>query len=444
MSHVVIIGNGIAGVTTARHIRKRSNDRITIISSETDHFFSRTALMYIYMGHMKYEHTKPYEDHFWKKNKIDLKKAHVSQIDFKSKNLTLLGGDTMSYDKLVLAVGSKPNKFGWEGEHLEGVQGLYSYQDLESMEAKSKDLKRAVIVGGGLIGIEMAEMFLSRKIPVTFLVREHSFWSNVLPKEEAKMISNHIIAHHVDLRLETELDKIVDDGTGKVKGIITKEGEEIACGFVGLTVGVSPNIEFLKKSALETNKGILVNRYLETNIQDVFAVGDCVEMREPLPNRRSIEQVWYTGKIQGETLAYTLTGDRKEYNPGVWFNSAKFFDVEYQTYGWVWNKVKETEKTLFWKHPSKNICIRINYDKFTKAVLGFNVFGVRYRQEVCVKWIEEQRDIEYVLEHLSQANFDPEFFKQHEKEIINVYNEQNPGRELKLKRKKGLFSLRLT
>ncbi|MDP4664362.1 MAG: NAD(P)/FAD-dependent oxidoreductase, partial [Salibacteraceae bacterium] len=72
--HVVIIGNGIAGVTCARHIRKRSNAKITIISGETDHFFSRTALMYIYMGHMKYEHTKPYEDWFWEKNRIDLKR----------------------------------------------------------------------------------------------------------------------------------------------------------------------------------------------------------------------------------------------------------------------------------------------------------------------------------------------------------------------------------
>ena len=73
MQHIVIIGNGISGITTARHIRKKSDHRITVISAETDHFFSRTALMYIYMGHMKYEHTKPYEDWFWAKNRIELK-----------------------------------------------------------------------------------------------------------------------------------------------------------------------------------------------------------------------------------------------------------------------------------------------------------------------------------------------------------------------------------
>ena len=89
MEHIVIIGNGISGVTAARHIRKQCNHKITIISSETKHFFSRTALMYIYMGHMKYEHTKPYEDSFWKKNNIELIQGYVNNIDFDKKNLHL-------------------------------------------------------------------------------------------------------------------------------------------------------------------------------------------------------------------------------------------------------------------------------------------------------------------------------------------------------------------
>ena len=135
--HVVIIGNGIAGVTCARHIRKRSDAKITIISGETDHFFSRTALMYIYMGHMKYEHTKPYEDWFWEKNSIDLKRAWVKELKSESKQLVFTDGSTVHYDQLVIATGSKPNKFCWPGQNLKGVQGLYSYQDLELLEANT-------------------------------------------------------------------------------------------------------------------------------------------------------------------------------------------------------------------------------------------------------------------------------------------------------------------
>ncbi len=138
MRHIVIIGNGISGVTAARHIRKRSKDKITIISSETAHFFSRTALMYIYMGHMKYENTKPYEDWFWKKNRIELMQDFVERISTETKQIFLASKNIVSYDVLIVASGSKSNKFGWPGQDLEGVQGLYSYPDLEEMEKRTK------------------------------------------------------------------------------------------------------------------------------------------------------------------------------------------------------------------------------------------------------------------------------------------------------------------
>ena len=101
MEHIVIIGNGISGVKAARHIRKLSDKRITIISSETEYFFSRTALKYIYMGQMKFEHTQPYEKCFWKKNRIELKKGYVSTINHKDHQLVFANGETLNYDKLI-------------------------------------------------------------------------------------------------------------------------------------------------------------------------------------------------------------------------------------------------------------------------------------------------------------------------------------------------------
>ena len=428
MEHIVIIGNGISGVTTARHIRKLSDKKITIISAETEHFFSRTALMYVYMGHMKFEHTKPYEDWFWKKNRIDLKFGFVSSIETKSKTIYFENNDSLQYDKLVIATGSKSNKFGWPGQDLKGVQGLYHKQDLDNLEIyapNNKVCKRAVIVGGGLIGIELAEMLNTRNIPVTFLVRESSFWNGVLPKGESEMINRHIKNHHIDLRLSTNLKEIISDENGKVKSVIIEEtGEEITCDFVGLTAGVSPNIDFLKNSDIETNRGILVNRYLETNIKDVFAIGDCAEQREAIGNRRPIEAVWYTGRMMGETLAQTICGNKLEYKPGHWFNSAKFFDIEYQTYGWVFSKPKEGHQHFHWKHNDDTKCITIEFDSETNAFLGINTFGIRMRHEVFDKWLTEKRTIDYAVEHLVEANFDPEFYKHFEKEILSTYKNQ--------------------
>lgn len=421
MKHIVIIGNGISGITAARNIRKRSNHTITVISAETEYFFSRTALMYIFMGHMKYENTKPYEDWFWKKNKIELVKDYVEKVEPESKQLVLRSKGNLNYDILIIASGSKSNKFGWPGQDLKGVQGLYSFQDLELMEQNSKGIKHAVIVGGGLIGIEMAEMLLTRKIGVTILVRENEFWSNVLPIQEANLISRHVRSHQVDLRLNTELKEIQSDGNGKVKSIVTNKGETIECQFVGLTVGVSPNIHFLKNSDIETKRGVLVNEYLETNVPNVYALGDCVERKYDLPGRRNIEQVWYTGRMMGEVVAQTICGEKTKYEPGPWFNSAKFFDIEYQTYGNVWNELKSNEMEFYWEHVSGVKCVHVVWDKITNQFLGINTFGIRMRHECFDIWLREKRSIDFVIEHLAEANFDPEFFSRHEDEIVSEY-----------------------
>ncbi|WP_369997075.1 NAD(P)/FAD-dependent oxidoreductase [Winogradskyella sp.] len=431
MEHIVIIGNGISGVALARHIRKLLSDkRITIISAETDYFFSRTALMYIYMGHMTYEHTKPYEDWFWEKNRIELKKGYVNQVDTNNKTLHFAQGDKLTYDKLVIATGSKPNKFGWPGEDLKGVQGLYTKQDVDQLEIdapNNKVCKRAVIVGGGLIGIELAEMLNSRNIPVTFLVRESSFWNGVLPQGESEMINRHIKNHHIDLRLSTNLKEIKSDENGKVKSVVIEEtGEEIPCDLVGLTAGVSPNIDFLKGSEIETNKGVKVNKYLETNVEGVYAIGDCAEQQEPNENRRPIEAVWYTGRMMGEVLAQTICGNRMAYNPSHWFNSAKFMDIEYQTYGWVHGSKgrPDYEQHFHWKHKDDTKCITIAFNKETNEFLGINTFGIRMKHEVFDRWLTEKRDIDYVVKNLKQANFDPEFYDHYEKEILSAYSNE--------------------
>ncbi len=439
---IVILGNGISGITAARHIRKRSDHEIIVVSDESDVFFSRTALMYVYMGHLRLRDLYPYESWFWVKNRIQCVRARIERIDFEAKTLIGTTGQRIEYDRLILALGSQSNKFGWPGQDLDGVHGLYHLQDLEAMERHSAfeagATRRAVVVGGGLIGVEMAEMFHSRRIPVTFLVRETDFWNIVLPPEEAAMVSRHLLDDHgIDLRLDTELREIVDNGQGKCGAVVTSRGETIDCGFVGLTIGVHPNIGFLKNTPLETARGILVDEYLETNLPGVYAVGDCAELRRPRPGRDAIEAVWYTGRRMGEAVARTLTGQRTPYDPGIWFNSAKFFDIEYQVYGDVPAVSPGDQATLYWEHPDDQKSIRLNYDASTGRILGFNLMGVRYRHEVCERWLRTGAHVEEVLQHLGLANFDPEFCPQHESELVDRYNQQT-GKTLRLRQKRGL------
>ena len=422
---IVIIGNGISGVTVARNIRKNSNESIIIISSESEYFFSRTSLMYVFMGHMKFEHLEPYEPHFWKKNRIDLVFGHVDSINDIDKKLNLKNGETISFDKLIIASGSIPNKFGWKGQDADGVCGMYSKQDLEYIEERASATKKAVIVGGGLIGIEMAEMFLSRNIEVHFLIRDPLFWGNILPEQDAKLIMNHFEKHHgLHMIYEDELDEIKTDSNNKVIGVSTKKGNTIDCQFVGLTVGVSPNVDFIKSSSIEINRGVLINTYFETSVKDIYAIGDCAEFTKPIEGRKSLEQVWYTGKIMGKSLADTLTGSRTEYNPGHWFNSAKFFEIEYQTYGVVLNQLTEGQEEFVYQHPKEEILLHFVFEKESRKFIGINNFGIRMRHQVFNTWLLNGVSIEEVLTDLKSANFDPEFYTKYEEEIVFQFNQQ--------------------
>ncbi|CAM2066858.1 FAD-dependent oxidoreductase [Sulfidibacter corallicola] len=440
MGGIVIIGNGIAGTTVARHVRKQSDRPVTMISSESRHFYSRPALMYVYMGHMKLDHLKPYEDWFWRKNDIELVFDYVRRIDPEEKRLFLANSPPIAYDKLVIATGSKSNYFGWPGQHLAGVQGLYNLQDLELMERNTRDIRSGVIVGGGLIGVEMAEMLRTRHIDVTFLVREDRYWGNILRSEEGAFIGRHLKQHHVDLRLETELKEILGDASGRVRAVVTHRGEEIPCQFVGLTAGVSPNLDLVRDSTIDTGRGVRVNTFLETSAPDIYACGDCAEICEREGERGRVEPLWYTGKMQAETLAKTLCGHRTAYDRGVWFNSAKFFDIEYQTYGMVSPEPQDHEDTLYWESPSGGQCFRLVYHKDSGVVTGMNSFGIRYRHRTFERWMKRGATVEEVLTNLDEANFDPEFFKRFEQSIVDAYN-KTAARPVRLRRKKllGLF-----
>ena len=265
-------------------------------------------------------------------------------------------------------------------------------------------------------------MLCTRNIPVTFLVREEHFWNGVLPEGESKMLSRHIKNHHIDLRLGANLKEILSDENGKARAVVIQEtGEEIACDLVGLTAGVSPNIDFLKESGIDLGRGIKVNRFLETSVDAIYAIGDCAEQLEPIGNRRPIEAVWYTGRMMGETVAQTICENRLEYKPGHWFNSAKFFDIEYQTYGWVFANKKEYEEHFHWKHDDDTKCITVAFHKESQLFLGINTFGLRMKHEVFDRWLSEKRDINYVMGNLSEANFDPEFYKRFEGQVLRAF-----------------------
>jgi hypothetical protein len=131
--------------------------------------------------------------------------------------------------------------------------------------------------------------------------------------------------------------------------------------------------------------------------------------------------------MMGETVAHTICGNKREYRPGHWFNSAKFLDIEYQTYGWVFGEKGKSEKELHfhWRHPKEKICLTIAYHKDNRKLLGLNTFGIRLRHEVLDTWLSQNITVDKAMENLGAANFDPEWYTRYEPEIRDAFRNQN-------------------
>ena len=403
---VVIVGNGIAGVTAARHVRKASGRaRVTMVSDETASPFARTALMYVYMGSLTQAHTQMYPERFWAENRIDRVQDRAVALDPARQRLALRDGGDLPYDRLLVATGSRPAIPPWPGADLPGVQGLYHLADLERMERDTRGpagagrgrVRQAVVVGGGLIGVELAEMLRTRGVAVTFLVREDRYLPRTFSETESALVAAEIRRHGVDLRLGAEVARV--EGTDRAQAVVTAGGERLAAEFVGVGTGVRPHVDWLG-GAVETGRGVLVDRQLRASADHVWAAGDCAELRDPPPGVRPVEPIWYTARLQGATAGLGMAGHPRDYAPGVYFNSAKFFDLEWQVYGATGGPGDDWERS----DGARSLRIRTR----SGAVSGVSALGLRLRQDVCARWIAQGWPLDRALAELGAARFDPE------------------------------------
>src|SRR5690606_1839088 len=153
-----------------------------------------------------------------------------------------------------------------------------------------------------------------------------------------------------------------------------------------VSIGVEPNISFLENSRLYYKRGVVVNSFLQTSDPDIYAIGDCAEIDQPATGRKPIEAVWYTAKKMGEIAAKNICGFQEIYEPGVWYNSSKFFDMEYQAYGDVTKDEDNGFCGFYWQHKSAQKCIRF-FTNENQQITGISSLGIRLRQSVSEQWI---------------------------------------------------------
>lgn len=408
--HYVIIGNGVAGITAAFTLREGDRHaRITVVSGESEYFFSRTALMYAYMDRMNLADLEPFERKVYEKQGIARVCGWVSDLDADRRLLRLENGRELAYDKLLLAVGSVPKRLPWPGLEAArtGVVHFVSLQHLAECERLTPTTKRAVVAGGGLIGVELVECLVHHGVEVDYLVRESWYWPKALAREEGDLIAGHMRRHGVRLHLEHEVSAVSTDRHGRVSSVSTNRGLDLPCEMLGICIGVRPATDWLKGVATPPgmNRGIQVNPSFQTTLPGVYAAGDCAELDQP-GRGPLVEQTWYAAKRQGELAARAMLGDAVHYTPPLFYNSAKFFDIEYTTVG---NVTRLPEGALSFFHRLPGVPASIRLIEHDGAVIGFNMLGSRWDHTWFERWIRERRSMEDVMRNLHLAQFDVEF-----------------------------------
>jgi NADPH-dependent 2,4-dienoyl-CoA reductase/sulfur reductase-like enzyme len=439
--HVVIVGNGVAGMEAALAIRGREAEwAITIVSEESDHFFSRTALMYVLAGQMSYRDIEPLERDVYVRLGFRRVRARAAGLDPARHVLVLGNGEELSYDKLILACGSRPNPPPWQGcDTMLGVGHFVTLQDLQWLErsihgrhgvdlpprhaltaawtpgqpytirpapSHGRPVRRPVVVGGGLIGIEVVETLLAAGLRPTFVVADEWYWPISLDDREAAWVAEALRAHGADVRLGERVEEVLQDGQNNVAGLRTANGT-IEADLLVVAIGVVPHTRWLGDAVLRDELGgILVNDRLRASVPDVWACGDCASVR-CFDGRIRPEQLWYTARDQGRVAGAGVLGDKAVYKRPVLYNSAKLMDIEFTTVGLVNQKV---DGELSWFHEEKGrVRSTTRIVHAGGQVIGFNFLGRRWDHTVCVRWIEERRSLEYVLARLGEAAFDTEF-----------------------------------
>ncbi len=334
--HTVIIGNGIAAVSAASKIREADKDcGITMISDEGYTFYSRPRLIEYLSGKAGFEQIIIKKEQWYKDNSIKLlTDSKVTAVNTSEKQVS---GDfgKISYDKLIIAAGASSFIPPFPGHDLKGVFALRTKEDADEIISAALGVKSAAVIGGGLLGIETAFALTARGLKVTVI----EFFERLLPRqldfEAAGLLQKFLEQKGINFLLSKQTDSVYGDFNG-LKINFKDGGSEKAC-IIVVSAGVRPNVSFLKDSGLEINKGIKVNGKMETNIEDVYAAGDCAEFNGALYG------IWPAAKEQGEAAGAAVTGAYVNYTGTVMSTKLKVAGIEVASAGDI--NIKDNTET---------------------------------------------------------------------------------------------------
>lgn len=327
MTNYVIIGMGVAGVAAAEAIRSHDPAaRVSLVSAEPDGYYSRPGLAYYLTGELNEAQLYPFREKEFDQLGIQCLHGVVSRIAPQEHQVEFEHGTRLPYDRLLIATGAQAAPLRVKGYEARGVVKLDCLEDARQIIRLARRARSAVVVGGGITALELVEGLLARGVKTHYFLRGDRYWTNVLDEAESRTVEQRLRHEKVQLHFHTDLDEILQS-RGRVVGVRTKDGRQIQCDVVAYAIGVQARKGMAEACGIKSDRGILVNEYLQTSAEDVFAAGDVAQVFDPSTGQAVLDSLWGPAREQGAAAGLNMAGLRTPYLKNVPFNVTRLADL---------------------------------------------------------------------------------------------------------------------
>lgn len=331
MTRYAIVGDGAAGATAAFYIRRADpSGEITILSDESSPAYYRAALTNYLMGELRPEQLFAVPPDFYERTQVGRIVTRVAALEPDANRLRLSDGRSHEYDQLLIAAGARARPPSFSGAEVEGVMTMRTMQDARFIMdgIASRKLRKAVVVGGGILGLELAAGLRARDVEVTYVIRGDRFMPTLLDRVASDLVVSRCRHFGVDVRMDDEIAE-VEARNGRFERTRLKNSGDVVSGdLMIVAIGITPNVEFLEGSGVEVSSGIPVDDRMRTNVPDVYAAGDIAVIHDPWAGRARYLGLWEPARHQGRVAGLNMAGSDEVWRVGVPYNATRLYDLD--------------------------------------------------------------------------------------------------------------------
>jgi NAD(P)H-nitrite reductase large subunit len=316
----VVIGTGVAGMSAVEAIRSMDGENEIVMAGDDPHgYYSRPGLAYYLSGELHDKALYPRTDADYNRLNFHFVKAQVKSIHKESHTLEFDDRNPLSYDRLLLAVGAQAMPLKVPGATLDGVLKLDHLEDARRILKAAHRGRAAVVIGGGITALELVEGLLAHGMKVRYLLRGDRYWSNVLDTQESRIVEARLQEESVTLHHHAEITEVLGK-SGHVHAVRLPDGQILKCDLLAYAIGIQPRLELAKGAGLALDRGILVNEYLQTSVDDIYAAGDVAQVYDPMTGRSVMDSLWHPARQQGYVAGLNMAGKRTVYSKAAPLN----------------------------------------------------------------------------------------------------------------------------